>query len=58
MPPSLDLGSIGTVDPGQTETGNLCFTIASTDATAFLLRAFYEAPKPMGPVYDWFALVT
>ena len=56
VPPSLDLGSIGAVDPGQTETGNLCFTIASTDATTLLLQGWYESPRPLGVFADWFAL--
>lgn len=56
VPPSPDLGSIGTVDPDQTETGNLCFTIASSDANVLLLRALHESAKPMGVFPDWFAL--
>jgi hypothetical protein len=57
VPPPLDLGSIGTVDLGQTETGNLCFTIASTDATTLLLQGWYvDPPRHPGPLPDWFAL--
>jgi hypothetical protein len=56
VPPPLDLGSIGTVDTGQTETGNLCFTIASADVSVLLLRGWYEPPKPPGLFADWFAL--
>jgi hypothetical protein len=56
VPPPLDLGSIGTVDTGQTETGNLCFTIASTDASVLLLRGWYEPPKPPVIFADYFAL--
>jgi hypothetical protein len=37
VPPPLDLGSIGTIDSGQTVTGNLCFTIASTDVSTLEL---------------------
>jgi hypothetical protein len=39
VPPSPDLGSLGTVPSDQTVTGNLCFTIASDDASKVLLRA-------------------
>jgi hypothetical protein len=55
VPPTLDLGSIGTINPGQTVTGNICFTIASTDATTLLLRGTYDALK-IGGVPEWFAL--
>jgi hypothetical protein len=57
VPPPLDLGSIGTVNPGQTETGNLCFTIASTDASVLLLSALNIVPRPLGATEsNFFAL--
>jgi hypothetical protein len=55
VPPPLDLGSIGTVDSGQTVTGNLCFTIASTDAGTIELGGTTLGFKGLTfPV--WFAL--
>lgn len=57
VPPSLDLGSIGTIDPGQTVTGNLCFTIASTDASVLLLRGLDIPGRPVGATIPvWFSL--
>jgi len=55
VPPPLDLGSIGTVDAGQTVIGNLCFTIAPTDASTLELGFTTVAFKGLDhPV--WFAL--
>ena len=55
VPPPLDLGSLGTVPSGQTETGYLCFTIASTDASYLVLRAPDTGPR--GEQFSvWFAL--
>lgn len=41
-PPPLDLGSVGDVTSGQTETGNLCYEIASKDASTLLLLGTTE----------------
>ena len=54
--PPLDLGSIGTVDSGQTVTGNLCFTIASTDASTLELSGTTVTGKAGFSTPVWFAL--
>jgi len=55
VPPLYPLSSGGTVYPGQSGSGNLCFTIASTDASVLLLRTLDATPKT-GPFPIWFAL--
>jgi hypothetical protein len=47
-PPPVDLSAVGQVLSGQTETGNLCYEIASDDASTLLLS---------GTAFvNWFAL--
>jgi hypothetical protein len=53
-PPSPDLTSVGPVYSGQTETGNLCYEIASNDAGTLLLTAEGMAGDAEIPV--WFSL--
>ena len=56
VPPPLDFGSIGTVDPGQSVTGYLCFTIASTDAATLLLQTLAVENPKIGALPVWLAL--
>jgi len=53
-PPSPDLGSAGTVNSGQTETGNLCFLIFASEANKLKLTANDE--NAASPNDIWFAL--
>lgn len=52
--PAPDLGVAGQVFSGQTETGNLCFLIASNDASTLLLNGPPTADDAQVPI--WFAL--
>jgi len=52
--PAPDLGVVGQVFSGQTETGNLCFLIASNDARTLLLNGPPTADEAQVPI--WFAL--
>jgi hypothetical protein len=52
--PAPDLGVVGQVFSGQTETGNLCFLIASNDAATLLLNGPAVVGNVQLPV--WFAL--
>jgi hypothetical protein len=54
VPPPVDLGAVGTIFPGQTETGNLCFAIASNDSITLKLRGIASAGDALQTV--WFAL--
>lgn len=38
-PPPPDIGNVGTVYSGQTETGNLCYVIAANDASTLMVSA-------------------
>ena len=53
-PPSPDLGSAGVVNSGQTETGNLCFLIFTSEASKLMLTADDEKGVPAKDL--WFAL--
>ena len=53
-PPPLDLTAVGQVLPGQTEIGNLCFEIASNDASTLLLSG--QVMKSNTHQTVWFAL--
>lgn len=46
-PPSPDI-SAGTINSGQTETGNLCFVILTTDASKLMLSANDEVTTAYG----------
>jgi hypothetical protein len=52
--PAPDLGVVGQVFSGQTETGNLCFLIASHDASTLFLNGPPTADEAQVPI--WFAL--
>ena len=56
-PPSPDI-SAGTINSGQTETGNLCFVIFTTDASKLMLSANDEVTTAYGIAAEsrWFAL--
>lgn len=56
-PPSPDI-SAGTVNSGQTETGNVCFVIFTTDASKLKLSASDEVTTAYGIADEtrWFAL--
>jgi hypothetical protein len=56
-PPSPDI-SAGTVNSGQTETGNLCFVIFTTDASKLMISADDEVTTAYGIADEtrWFAL--
>ena len=56
-PPSSDI-SAGTVNSGQSETGNLCFVIFTTDASKLELSANDEVTTAYGTAAEtrWFAL--
>jgi hypothetical protein len=56
-PPSPDI-SAGTVNSGQTERGNLCFVILTTDASKLMLSAADEVTTAYGVADEarWFAL--
>ncbi len=56
--PSLDLTNAGTINSGQTETGNLCFVIFTTDASKLMLTANDEVTTAYGVAAEtrWFAL--
>jgi hypothetical protein len=53
-PPSPDLGSAATVNSGETETGNLCFLIFTSEAPKLMLTANDEKGVPAKDI--WFAL--
>jgi hypothetical protein len=57
-PPSPDIGNAGTVDSGQTETGNLCFLIFTSEASKLMLTANDEVTTAYGIAAEtrWFAL--
>ena len=50
LPPRLDISTVGDVVSGQTVTGNLCYEIASSDASTLML----SAAAKVGTI--WFAL--
>jgi hypothetical protein len=52
--PAPDLGVVGQVLSGQTETGNLCFVVASNDASTLRLNGPPTPDEMQVPV--WFAL--
>jgi hypothetical protein len=53
-PPSHDLGNAGTLNSGQTETGNLCFLNFTSQASKLMLTALDERGVPARNF--WFAL--
>jgi len=53
-PPSPDLGAVGDIYSGQSATGNLCYEIASNDASTLLLSALGTNGQADQTV--WFAL--
>jgi len=54
-PPPLDLSAVLLVSPGQAETGNLCFEIASNDANTLMLEG-QGVTAHTGQRIVWFAL--
>ena len=56
--PSPDLTDAATVNSGQTETGNLCFVIATNDASKLMLTATSEVNNSNSSSDEtlWFAL--
>jgi hypothetical protein len=56
--PSPDLAEAGTVNSGQTQTGNLCFSIFTTDASKLMLTANSEVNNSNASSSEtlWFAL--
>jgi len=56
--PSPDLTNAITLNSGQTETGNLCFPIHTTDANKLMLQATDEVNIPNAEIPEtlWFAL--
>jgi hypothetical protein len=53
-PPQPDLGVVGQVFSGQAKTGNLCYEIASNDASSLFLTGYVEWRS--GERLVWFAL--
>jgi hypothetical protein len=56
QPPQPDLGAVGQVNVNQTETGNLCYVIESSDASTLALSGWVGGGGSVGEHQVWIAL--
>jgi hypothetical protein len=55
-PPQPDLGALGQVNLGQSETGNLCYAIEQNDASTLALSGWQGVGGSVGEHQVWIAL--